>query len=174
MSTHSGDLPAGLPAQGRDPALSEFGLIAWIAETERKQGPVALMDLYSAVLAHPARMTQMIESLTACGLIETGPGADALLGALRPALDRTLSLKGPTLRNATRELACAMAQRGVRMNAGDEYIDAGMAVISFNRAAGRLLRQPEMTPYILTPVTLTPLAREVLAARGVAHPAPNP
>jgi hypothetical protein len=157
---------------GKDPALSEFGLIAYIDAAERAGGPVRLMQLYAAALAHPLRLTRMLETLTDCKLITIAPDGAAALDALRPALEKTRALGGPLLKTVTPDRARAAARRGVTMQVGDTYTDAGMAVIAFNRAAGALLRRPAMMKFIETGITLTDRAREVLTARGLNGAAP--
>ena len=142
------------------PYINEIDVLQYIDAMEKRGDMPSLGLLYTGGLAHPWRMTQILESLEARGLTNfSGRMATGILGTLRPLVEGTKHLEGPEVRTATARDKTVFAQRGVHVQVGDSVTDVGMACIAFNRMA----REGSFGMALTTRVTLTDAGRAVTA-----------
>lgn len=144
------------------PELNEMSLLRYIEAKEAQTGMIALSELFRG-LAHPARMADMLESLESKKLINfSGRMSTQILQTIKPLAEATRNLEGPKEYVPDERQRQAMAQRGFTARPGETFVDAGMAVIAFNRKA----REQNFAMALSTRVHVTPAGMRAIAAAG--------
>ena len=153
------------------PKFDEMDLLKYILATEEKFGVVFLGKLVGGALAHPVRVVDMLGVLESRKLIAfSGPMSNGILNMIKPLVDSTKHLEGPTECVPDAHQLSTFAQRGVFLKPGEKFVNAGMACIAFNRIA----RERNFRIALGTRVHVTDDGRRLLAGPGMAEPSPQP